>query len=179
MELDEQGFLAREVVHTKDGREVVIRPATPEDKEGVERMFRACSSQTLYNRFLSPGLGVPLRYLDRLMRNNPPATLSLIGETVDKGETRVVALLNFVRTAAGRGEIAIVVVDDFQNRGLGRGMLRCLYQLAKEKGMEKFIADVDAANRRVFHLIKKSGLPCDISFEQGVAHAELDMKEQG
>jgi GNAT superfamily N-acetyltransferase len=138
-------------------------------------MFRSCSPDTLYTRFLSPGLGVPLRYLDRLMLHNPPAMMSLIAEVGENGEKRVAALMNFVQTKAdNRGEIAIVVEDAYQNRGLGSAMLNCLYELAKHRKVKKFIADIDAGNRRVFHLIKRSGLPCRISIDQGVAHAELE-----
>jgi RimJ/RimL family protein N-acetyltransferase len=101
--------------------------------------------------------------------------MSLIAEVGENGEKRVAALMNFVQTKAdNRGEIAIVVEDAYQNRGLGSAMLSCLYELAKHRKVKKFIADIDAGNRRVFHLIKRSGLPCRISIDQGVAHAELE-----
>lgn len=176
MEFDEQGNFTRATVKMKDNASALVRPACPEDKAGLEKMFRSCSSQTLYTRFLSPGLGVPLRYLDRLMANAPPKTISLIAETDDIQKPLIVALMNLVETGPGNhGEIAIVVADDFQNRGLGSAMLKCLYEIAKARKVEKFIADVDAGNRRVFHLIQRSGLPCEINIEQGVAHIEVDM----
>ena len=175
MEFDAGGDFIRAVLPTKDGKPIVIRPARPEDRPRLEKMFRACSSDTLYTRFLSPGLGVPLRYLDRLMRHNPPAVVALIAESEETGERKVVALMNFVETEpGGHGEIAIVVVDEYQNRGLGSGMLNCLLELARKRGVKKFVADIDASNRRVFHLIKRSGLPCKINIYQGVAHAEVD-----
>lgn len=175
VETDEQGNFLRETVETKDGLKLLIRPAAPGDRQGLEKMFRSCSSQTLYTRFLSPGLGVPLRYLDRLMIHKPPRILSIVA--VAEAEARIVALINFVETEPQtRGEIAIVVVDDFQNRGLGTAMLNCLFDVVRAAGVKKFIADIDAGNRRVFHLIERSGLPAKIGINQGVAHAEVDMK---
>jgi GNAT superfamily N-acetyltransferase len=175
-EFDESGEFRKAQLRLKDGRDLVIRPAVPEDRPGLEKMFRSCSSETLYTRFLSPGLGVPLRYLDRLMRHNPPAVLSLVADAETEAGRMIVALMNFVETEPGaHGEIAIVVEDDFQNCGLGSGMLQCLLELARKRGVRKFVADIDAGNRRVFHLIKSSELPARINIYQGVAHVELDM----
>jgi len=174
---EESGAAMESELKLKDGAEVRIREARPEDRPALESMFRACSPETLYTRFLSPGLGVPLRYLDRLMLHRPPRVVSLVAETRDHGEPRIVALMNFVETEPGaRGEIAIVVVDDHQNRGLGSAMLQHLYQMAAGLGIKKLVADIDAGNRRVFHLIQRSSLPCQIRIDQGVAHAELEIE---
>ncbi len=158
---------------TKDGHDIVVRPVESDDRQALEDMFRACSSDTLYTRFLSPGLRVPLRYLDRLMIHQPPGILSLVATD---GEN-IIGLLNFVQHESGKsGEIAIVVRDDYQNRGVGSGMLKLLYELAREHGVEKFIADIDAGNRRVFHLIQRSEFPSHIDINQGVAHVEMDLQ---
>jgi acetyltransferase len=171
---DERDEFLDHELETKDGTRVLIRPARPTDREAVEKMFRSCSGETLYTRFLSPGLGVPLRYLDRLIAHHPPAATALVAETVE-GAPRIVALLNLIETEPGEaGEIAIMVVDDFQNRGLGSGLSGCLVELAQRWRLKRFIADVDAGNRRVFHLIKRSGLPSAVSIDQGIAHVELD-----
>jgi GNAT superfamily N-acetyltransferase len=179
LQFDPDGGFREARLMVKDGRSFTVRPCRPDDKPLLERMFRSCSKETLYTRFLSPGLGVPLRYLDRLMRHNPPAVLSLMAEAQEQGENIAVALMNFVSTGPGnQGEIAIVVQDDFQNNGLGSAMLQVLYELARKRGVKKFVADIDASNRRVFHLIKRSALPAEITIFQGVAHAELDMTAQ-
>ncbi len=158
---------------SKDGRKITVRPVRSEDRQALEEMFRSCSSDTLYTRFLSPGLGVPLRYLDRLMIHKPPGIISLVAADGEK----VVGLLNFVTNESGKGaEIAIVVRDDCQNVGVGSGMLRFLYDVAREHGVKKFIADIDAGNRRVFHLIQRSEFPSRIDINQGVAHVEMDVK---
>lgn len=158
---------------TKDGHDIVVRPVEGDDRQALEDMFRACSSDTLYTRFLSPGLGVPLRYLDRLMIHQPPGILSLVATA---GEN-IIGLLNFVQHKSGNsGEMAIVVRDDYQNRGVGSGMLKLLYELAREHGVKKFIADIDAGNRRVFHLIQRSEFPAHIDINQGVAHVEMDVQ---
>jgi acetyltransferase len=168
------------LVRMKDGREALVRPATPEDRIGLEQMFHACSSETLFTRFLSPGLGVPLRYLNRLMDHQPPARIALIAEDEEDGEKRVVALLNFVLTEPPqKAEIAIVVVDSRQNRGLGNGMLQCLLDAARQSGIRQIIADIDAGNRRVFHLIQRSKLPARMTIDQGVAHVELELRDPG
>jgi RimJ/RimL family protein N-acetyltransferase len=177
LEFDAAGNFVEGVVRTKDGVEVLIRPAVASDREALERMFRSCSADTLYTRFLSPGLGVPLRYLNRLMAHNPPATMALVAEVQENDQRRIIALMNFIETAPGEaGEIAIIVHDDYQNRGLGRLMTACLQDLARARGVKKFIADVDAGNRRVFHLIKRSGLPSQIVIDQGIAHVEMQVR---
>jgi acetyltransferase len=176
MKFDEQDDFLGTEVQTKDGSKVLIRPARPQDREAVERMFRACSSETLYTRFLSPGLGVPLRYLDRLIANHPPTVSAMVAEAPDGDQTRIVGLTNFIETVPGQaGEVAIIVHDDYQNRGLGTVMTNCLREVAQHWKVKKFIADIDASNRRVFHLIKRSGLPSTVTIDQGIAHVEMEV----
>jgi len=176
LEFDQKGNFQHARLFSKDGEELTLRPSQPEDRDGLEKMFRSCSSETLYTRFLSPGLGVPLRYLDRLLINNPPRTMSMVAVKDEDEECSIVGLMNMVMEKnSPHGELAIVVVDDYQNRGLGSAMLRCLYKIAKNFGLNKFIADVDATNRRVFHLIKRSGLPFETDIHQGVARVEVTM----
>jgi RimJ/RimL family protein N-acetyltransferase len=179
LEFDENGHFISATVSTKDGLDILLRAAVSEDKEGLEMMFRACSSETLYTRFLSPGLGVPLRYIDRLMKHSPPDDMSIIAEVSENGGGSIIALMNFVKTDKEKNaEIAIVVRDDFQNRGLGTSMLNCLSDIAKSYRINKIVADIDAGNRRVFHLIQRSGFPSEINIKSGVAHAEVNINER-
>ena len=174
MEFDEQGYFINATVRTKDGEEIRVRPARPEDRDGLEKMFRACSSETLYTRFLSPGLGVPLRFMDRLIAHDPPQTSTLLGIAGSGGNEKVVALLNFIETVPGESaEVAIVIQDLYQNRGLGGQLSRCIAEQATKRGVKRITADIDAGNRRVFRLIKGSGLPNDIDIDQGIAHVEI------
>ena len=178
MEFDSSGHFIRTTVSTKDGMDINVRAVVSKDKDKLEAMFRLCSAQTLYTRFLSAGLGVPLRYIDRLMEHSPPETISIIAEVSEDGEDRIISLMNFFQTSKDKNaEIAIVVRDDFQNRGLGSEMLNCLSDIAKSYQIKKIVADIDAGNRRVFHMIQRSGFPSEINISSGVAHAEVDINK--
>ncbi len=176
LEFDDRGNFIKAETSTKDGARLVVRPAAAEDKPLLERMFMTCNSETLYTRFLSPGVGVPIRYLDRLMKNDPPGVRSLLAEAAGDQDPKVVGLVNYVETDPGvKGEIAIIVHDYYQNRGLGTAMINVMIELARRGGAKCLVADIDAGNRRVFYLIQKSGLPSKVTIDQGVAHAEVDV----
>ena len=197
LEFDPQGHFLREPIALKDGRRVLIRPTRAGDKPGVEAMLRTCSDETLYRRFLAPGLKHPLRYLDRLIAHDPPRIVTLVAETekvitvndrvitesvkaLTDNEKAIVALANYVETEPGKtAEIALLIADPFQNRGLGSALFNCLCAIGRSYRVEDLVADINAENARVFSLIKHKALPARIEISMGVAHAVMDLVERG
>ena len=160
-------------------------------------MLRTCSDETLYRRFLAPGLKHPLRYLDRLIAHDPPRIVTLVAETekvitvndrvitesvkaLTDNEKAIVALANYVETEPGKtAEIALLIADPFQNRGLGSALFNCLCAIGRSYRVENLAADINAENARVFSLIKHKALPARIEISMGVAHAVMDLVERG
>ena len=54
-------------------------------------------------------------------------------------------------------EVAFAVADDYQGRGIGTRLLEQLAARAAEQGIERFVAEVIAANRPMLRRLLRSG----------------------
>ena len=81
--------------------------------------------------------------------------MALIGTIGEPGSEEVVAVGRYLHDAANNtAEVAFVVRDDWQNRGLGKTIFGKLVEIGRERGIERFFAEVLPENipmLRVFH----------------------------
>ena len=77
--------------------------------------------------------------------------------TVREGEREViVAVGRYSRDpATNYGDCAFMVRDDWQERGIGRYLVNRLTEVARERGIEGFTADVLIQNTRMMHVFHK------------------------
>lgn len=133
-----------------DGAEILLRPATQDDLDGVRDLHRTSSDETLERRYLSGGVPADGR-LRRLLE--PAGGLTLLAETADG---QVVAMASLL--AEGElGEISVLVDDSWQRRGLGTTLLRRLAAWAEREGFAALIAHAAADNVAVLRTLRRLG----------------------
>jgi len=139
--LEEAGQIAddeptAQVVRLKDGRPVALRVAGAEDAMAVQRFVRGLSEQSRRYRFFAPVRELSLEQLERLTRSHPPDELALVGEiTAETGESRIVALAQYVVCEPLDAEFAVVVDDAWQRQGLGMQLVGALAEQAARAGV--------------------------------------------
>jgi len=125
-----------QVVRLKDGRPVALRVAGAEDAVAVQRFVRGLSEQSRRYRFFAPVRELSLEQLERLTRSHPPDELALVGEiTAETGESRIVALAQYVVCEPLDAEFAVVVDDAWQRQGLGMQLVGALAEQAARAGV--------------------------------------------
>jgi len=125
-----------QVVRLKDGRPVALRVAGAEDAMAVQRFVRGLSEQSRRYRFFAPVRELSPDQLERLTRSHPPDELALVGEiTVETGESRIVALAQYVVCEPLDAEFAVVVDDAWQRQGLGMQLVGALAEQAARAGV--------------------------------------------
>ena len=125
-----------QVVRLKDGRPVALRVAGAEDAMAVQRFVRGLSEQSRRYRFFAPVRELSLEQLERLTRSHPPDELALVGEiTAETGESRIVALAQYVVCEPLDAEFAVVVDDAWQRQGLGMQLVGALAEQAARAGV--------------------------------------------
>ena len=125
-----------QVVRLKDGRPVALRVAGAEDAMAVQRFVRGLSEQSRRYRFFAPVRELSPDQLERLTRSHPPDELALVGEiTVETGESRIVALAQYVVCEPLDAEFAVVVDDAWQRQGLGLQLVGVLAEQAARAGV--------------------------------------------
>lgn len=164
-------------VTLKDGSKVFLRPIRPDDEPMMKEMFYSFSERTRYLRFHGPIKAFPHARLQVFCNVDYNEEMALIGTIGDPGSEEVVAVGRYLHDAANdTAEVAFVVRDDWQNRGLGKTLFGKLVEIGRERGIEKFFAEVLPENipmLRVFH-----HTDCDVTTktEGDVVHVTIDLR---
>jgi RimJ/RimL family protein N-acetyltransferase len=146
----------------KDGRRILFRPITPDDKEllrvGVERL----SPESRYRRFFSPIAHLSddqLAYLTEIDYVDHFAWIGVLGDAEGEG----VAVGRWVRDPDQRdsAEAAVTVADDFQGQGIGSALLVLLARTAIERGLKRFTLEVLGDNEPMLALMEHVGAIID------------------
>jgi acetyltransferase len=125
-------------VRLKDGRLAALRVACAGDAPAVQRFVRGLSVSSRMNRFFSPIRELSPDLLDRITRSRLPGEFTLVGESLDGAESRIVAMAQYVVDEPLDAEFALVVDDDWQRQGLGNELLGVLAEHAARTGLATF-----------------------------------------
>lgn len=144
------------VEYLRDGTQVVIRLARPEDAEGVSAMHARSSDDTRYQRYFTPHTDWRDDQLRRIAGGHRGATLVAVNWRGD-----IVGLGNVFPDRpddTSTAEIAVIVEDQWQGRGLGGRLLEHLVELARRQGFTEVLALVLATNGGMIRLLDRLDL---------------------
>jgi hypothetical protein len=79
----------------------------------------------------------------------------------------------FFKNGDDDAELALVVEDEFQDRGIGRCLFGILEQLALERGLRAFTAEVAYSNARMRSLLSATGRQLQTQLGYGSLHFRL------
>jgi GNAT superfamily N-acetyltransferase len=133
----------REGIALPEGLEVLIRPVSPGDEDGLREMLSRLSRETIHRRFHLPMPNVPewaLAYLTDVDHYDKESLVALVGD-------EIVGQAMYARQEACTAEMAIVVEDRWQSRGIGKLLLSSLAEEAGRRGIEAFTGAVLGENR--------------------------------
>jgi acetyl coenzyme A synthetase (ADP forming)-like protein len=151
--------LVKDVVDVilRDGSTLRLRPPAETDTDAIMSFFRGLSRQSLYLRFHGfPRLGPEL--VDQVIDPDWSERGALLGSLVERSSEHVVALASYVRLRdATAAEAAFAVADTYQQRGVGTRLVEQLAERAARHGIERFVAEVVADNRRMLGVFEALG----------------------
>ncbi|MDT0457337.1 GNAT family N-acetyltransferase [Streptomyces sp. DSM 41527] len=145
-----------------DGSTVRLRPARPEDRGQVMRLYEEMSEDSLRSRFFAMSRRSGEQAADRLCAPSGPGHRTLVAVHGD----RLVGVAEY-ETAddPASAEIALAVADDFHHRGVGTLLLEHLAHTARERGIAVFTADVLADNHLIHKVFADLGLRVTRQFD--------------
>ncbi|MEV2226107.1 GNAT family N-acetyltransferase [Nocardia vinacea] len=148
-----------------------IRELGPDDTNALRELHAGLDEQDSYFRFFAP---LP-RNLDKvaaaIAKNDP--THCAVGAFIDG---RLVGVANFIALEQPRtAEVAMVVAHDEQTHGIGTDLLYRLADLARERGIERFVADVLPANAKMMRLINESDFPVITHRQNGIVRVAIQL----
>ncbi|HEX7840299.1 MAG TPA: GNAT family N-acetyltransferase, partial [Kofleriaceae bacterium] len=158
----------------RDGASITIRSLTADDRDHVIAVFHKMSQASVRHRFFTA------------KRELSPSDLAFLGKLADGPD---VALVAVVRTSSGeralgigryvvlddprRAEVAFEVGDADQGRGIGTLLLEHLALIARQNGVETFVAEVEADNAAMLVMFTTSGFSVERTLDDRAYHVEF------
>src|SRR5450631_267200 len=155
----------------RDGGTAHLRPITPQDAEALQRMHLAQSPESTFMRFFVPMPRLTealLRQFTHVDHTRQVAFVALIG-----GE--IVGVANYDRLDERQAEVAFNISDVHQGRGLGSSLLEHLAAAARERGIQRFVADVLPQNQKMVAVFREAGFTVTQDFDHGVMALAFDI----
>ena len=166
--------------HTfKEGLVVRFRAIRPSDEEDMRRLFYRFSDQTVYYRYFSPIKTMPHAQMQKYVNVDYRHVMSLAGLIGSPGKGRIIAEARYVKEHQRPiADVAFVVDEQYQGYGIATYMYRMLIRLARERGVQRFTADVLASNKAMMMVFEKAGLPFSARLEEGIYTLSIPLEDR-
>jgi acyl-CoA synthetase (NDP forming)/GNAT superfamily N-acetyltransferase len=161
--------LVRDVL-LRDGSTLRLQAPTPGDFDDIKEFYDGLSQESRYLRF--HGFGHSDFAARAAVEAGGVDRVSLIA----RHDGPVVAVAGFDGLREPRAaEVAFAVADDFQRHGAGTRMLEQLAEIAAERGITRFDAEVLASNRRMLGVFEGAGFALQRRGSYGEVTVSLDI----
>ena len=157
----------------RDGRTAHLRPILPEDAEaGWWSSTRQVSEQSKYFRFFAPMPTLSDRDVQRFTNVDYHDRVAFVMTVAGRRSSRSAATTSWSK---GQAEVAFLVQDAHQGRGIAQLLLEHLAQAGRERGVDRFVAEVLPDNRRMMQVFREQGYQVKGGWDEGVMHLEFDI----
>ena len=158
-----------------NGQRVEIRGLRPTDREGMLTAVRRTSTQSLYRRFFTVRRHFSEAETAFFLNLDFVSQVALVAIAQEDGKPVIAGGGRYIVIKPGQAEVAFAVVDQFQGRGIGSTLLRHLSSLAREAGLQEFVAEVLPENAAMLKVFEKSGLEVTTRRESQTMHVVLKL----
>jgi RimJ/RimL family protein N-acetyltransferase len=150
----------------RDGTEIFFRPVKPTDEPALSEMLYSLSSESVRRRFFTHTKRFPHKDVQQLTNIDYERDLAIVGVVPSISEEQIVAIAQFfLDPKTMTAEVAFIVQDEWQQKGMGGFLLRYLTQIAKDRGVKTFYAQVMPTNQAMLAVFYNSGYQIRTEFD--------------
>ncbi len=156
----------------RDGRTAHLRPIRGEDAELMVDFYGRVSDESKYFRFFTPMPTLSDKDVHRFTHvdhRERVALVMLVGG-------QMIAVGRYDTVHAGEAEVAFLVEDRHQGRGIAQLLLEHLAQAGRERGIERFVAEVLPDNQKMIRTFRDAGYRVASEYEDGVVVLEFPIE---
>ncbi|MGJ9405070.1 GNAT family N-acetyltransferase [Nesterenkonia aurantiaca] len=154
----------------RDGAAAHLRPINPEDAERLQRLHSSQSESSIYLRYFTFKSALTEKELARFTRVDHVDRVAMV-ILLDE---EIIGVGGYDRIdGTGEAEVSFNISDRHQGRGLGSILLEHLAAAGRERGLERFSAEVLPENRKMLGVFSEAGYETQRSFEDGVVMVEF------
>jgi acyl-CoA synthetase (NDP forming)/GNAT superfamily N-acetyltransferase len=156
----------------RDGRVAHMRPIGSDDGERLVEFYDEVSAESKYLRFFAPMPRLSerdvLRFTNVDHQNRVAFVLTLADRIIAVGRFDRIPPEETPTSGVVEAEVAFLVQDAHQGRGIGQLLLEHLAQAGRERGIDRFVADVLPQNRAMIQTFREAGYHVQGGFSDGV-----------
>ncbi len=172
----------KKMVTLKNGQEIYLRPARPDDTQAVQTFYSNLSEESNYLRFLTYRRKFSVRDMRKMTTFDYESQICFVAVLPrGKGEKdQVIGIAEYAPLAleeVGKVEFAIAIGDEYQGQGLGTLLLKHLMLYGREHGVEVFYGMVSASNVGMTRLIQRLGVRFEVESLGSVQEFEIYIQE--
>ena len=153
----------------RDGRTAHVRPIRPADADLLVAFYTRVSDRSKYYRFFSPMPELSARDVVRFTQVDHVDRVALV--MLLQGQ--MIAVGRFETIGGGEAEVAFLVEDRHQGRGIAQLLLEHLAAAGRERGLDRFTAEVLPDNHRMIQTFRDAGYKVVSGYEDGVLSLEF------
>ncbi len=152
-----------------DGGVAHLRPIRPSDADMMVEFYDRVSPESKYLRFFAPYPKLSQRDVARFTQVDYVDRVALIVTVGDQ----MIAVGRYDRLDNNEAEVAFLVEDAHQGRGIAQLLLEHLAEAARERGINRFVAEVLPQNRRMAQIFADAGYRMSRGIQDGVLAVEF------
>jgi acyl-CoA hydrolase/GNAT superfamily N-acetyltransferase len=166
--------------HTfKNKLDVRFRVIKPSDEDEMRRLFYRFSDQAVYQRYFAPIKTMPHSRMQAYVNIDLNTTMSIVAITGDHDQGRIIAEARYVIDPADHfAEVAFVVDEAHQRMGIATYLYTSLLNIAKERGIKGFKADVLSSNQGMLKVFQKGAEPVNARLDTDIYHLTIPFGER-
>lgn len=152
-----------------DGSAAHLRPIRPDDDTLLVDFYARVSPESKYLRFFAPYPVLSQADVHRFTHvdyNDRVALILTVGRNM-------VAVGRYDRIDEADAEVAFLVEDSQQGKGSGQLLLEHLAEAARERGIQRFVAEVLPQNRKMVRVFADAGYKVSREYEDGMIIVEF------
>ncbi len=148
----------------RDGRVAQLRPIVPADSDEFIAFYGRVSEESKYFRFFAPYPTLSPRDVRRFTVVDHERRVAFVMTL----HGQIIAVGRYDATSDDEAEVAFLVEDAHQGRGIGQLLLEHLAQAGRERGLQRFHAEVLPSNARMLQVFREMGYSLTAELADGV-----------
>ncbi len=133
-----------------------IRVIKPTDESMIRDLFYTLSQSSVYFRYFSPRRSMPHANVQQYVSMTEDQGLSLVVTIGPRENRQIIAEARYAFEPNSEcPDVAFMVDENYQGRGIASFLLKYLIEIAKEREVKGFSADVLFSNRPMLNVFEK------------------------
>jgi len=145
-------------IHTvfKGGLKAAVRAIKPSDQSMVQDLFYHLSESSVFFRYFAHKKSMPQENLQRYVNVSQNEGLSLVVAIGPRENQRIIAESRYyIEPDRQFGVVAFMVDEEFRGRGIATFLLNYMIEIAQERGLKGFKADILETNSPMIAVFNK------------------------